>query len=116
MASGVRDDVSHDYTCFMRWGEDTRLHGRFLSPRGDGAKSRLHFLSPPMVIRRSVIPRTHHDRGEMRKALDPGFYLNLVHDYRAGCPATLSPLVPIHYIKVYSPARILLVHGRRYSD
>ena len=30
MASGVRDDVSHDYTCFIRRGEDTRLHGRFI--------------------------------------------------------------------------------------
>jgi|SRR5437899_7065439 len=31
MASGVQDDVSHDYTCFIRRGEDARLHGRFLS-------------------------------------------------------------------------------------
>src|SRR4029453_12252448 len=30
MASGVRDDVGHKYTCFMRRGEDARLHGRFL--------------------------------------------------------------------------------------
>ena len=30
MASGVRDDVGHESTCFMRRGEDTRLHGRFL--------------------------------------------------------------------------------------
>jgi aspartyl-tRNA(Asn)/glutamyl-tRNA(Gln) amidotransferase subunit A len=30
MASGVRDDVSHEYTCFMRRGEDARLHGRFI--------------------------------------------------------------------------------------
>jgi hypothetical protein len=30
MASGVRDNVSHEYTCFMRRGEDARPHGRFL--------------------------------------------------------------------------------------
>ena len=30
MAAGVRDDVRHEYTCFMRGGEDARLHGRFL--------------------------------------------------------------------------------------
>src|SRR5713101_6590528 len=30
MAASVRDDVSHNYTCFMRRGEDARLHGRFL--------------------------------------------------------------------------------------
>src|SRR5215472_16500651 len=29
MAAGVRDDVGHEYTCFMRGGEDARLHGRF---------------------------------------------------------------------------------------
>src|SRR4029453_8613589 len=29
MAAGVRDDVGHEYTCFMRGGEDIRLHGRF---------------------------------------------------------------------------------------
>ena len=29
MASSVRDAVGHEYTCFMRWGEDARLHGRF---------------------------------------------------------------------------------------
>jgi hypothetical protein len=34
MASNVRDDVGHEYTCFMRRGEDARLHGRFLSTRG----------------------------------------------------------------------------------
>jgi hypothetical protein len=34
MASGVRDDVSHEYTCFIRRGEDERLHGRFLSALG----------------------------------------------------------------------------------
>ena len=28
-ASGVWKDVGHEYTCFMRWGEDARLHGRF---------------------------------------------------------------------------------------
>ena len=27
MAAGVRDDVGHEYTCFMRGGEDARLHG-----------------------------------------------------------------------------------------
>jgi len=27
-ASGVWKDVGHEYTCFMRWGEDARLHGR----------------------------------------------------------------------------------------
>jgi hypothetical protein len=26
---GVRDDVGYEYTCFMRGGEDARLHGRF---------------------------------------------------------------------------------------
>src|SRR4030095_9901569 len=30
MAAGVRDDVSHEYTCFMRRGEDARLHEGFL--------------------------------------------------------------------------------------
>jgi purine-binding chemotaxis protein CheW len=34
MASGVRDDVSHEYTCFIWRGEDERLHGRFLSALG----------------------------------------------------------------------------------
>jgi len=34
MASGVRDDVSHEYTCFIRRGEDEHLHGRFLSALG----------------------------------------------------------------------------------
>ena len=29
MAAGVRDDVGHEYTCFMRGGEDARLHERF---------------------------------------------------------------------------------------
>src|SRR5215475_12038302 len=29
-ASGVRDDGCHDSTCFIRWGEDECLHGRFL--------------------------------------------------------------------------------------
>ena len=29
MAAGVREDVGHEYTCFMRGGEDARLHGRF---------------------------------------------------------------------------------------
>src|SRR5215831_2831425 len=29
MAAGVRDDVGREYTCFMRGGEDARLHGRF---------------------------------------------------------------------------------------
>src|SRR5262249_44451130 len=29
MAAGVRDDVGYEYTCFMRGGEDARLHGRF---------------------------------------------------------------------------------------
>jgi len=29
MATGVRDDVGYEYTCFMRGGEDARLHGRF---------------------------------------------------------------------------------------
>src|SRR5262245_44958140 len=28
MAAGVRDDVGYEYTCFMRGGEDARLHGR----------------------------------------------------------------------------------------
>ena len=27
MASGVWDDVSHEYTCFIRRGEGKRLHG-----------------------------------------------------------------------------------------
>jgi hypothetical protein len=31
MATGVRDDVGYEYTCFMRGGEDERLHGRFSS-------------------------------------------------------------------------------------
>jgi hypothetical protein len=30
IAAGVRDNVSHEHTCFMRRGEDARLHGRFL--------------------------------------------------------------------------------------
>jgi len=34
MAAGVRDDVSHQYTCFIRRSEDERLHGRFLSVLG----------------------------------------------------------------------------------
>jgi hypothetical protein len=29
VASSVRDDVRYEYTCFMRWGEDARLHERF---------------------------------------------------------------------------------------
>jgi hypothetical protein len=29
MATGVRDDVGYEYTCFMRGGEDARLHERF---------------------------------------------------------------------------------------
>jgi hypothetical protein len=29
MAAGVRDDVGHEYTCFMRGGEDAHLHGQF---------------------------------------------------------------------------------------
>jgi hypothetical protein len=29
MAASVREDVGHEYTWFMRWGEDARLHGRF---------------------------------------------------------------------------------------
>jgi hypothetical protein len=29
MAASVRDAVGHEYTCFMRRGEDARLHGRF---------------------------------------------------------------------------------------
>ena len=29
MAAGVRDDVGYEYTCFMRGGEDARVHGRF---------------------------------------------------------------------------------------
>jgi hypothetical protein len=29
MAAGVWDDVGHEYTCFMRGGEDARLHERF---------------------------------------------------------------------------------------
>src|SRR5215216_838614 len=29
MATGVWDDVGYEYTCFMRGGEDARLHGRF---------------------------------------------------------------------------------------
>ena len=33
MASSVRDDVSHEYTCFMRRGEGKRLHGRFYPQR-----------------------------------------------------------------------------------
>ena len=33
MATGVRDDVGYEYTCFMRGGEDARLHERF-SGRG----------------------------------------------------------------------------------
>src|SRR5712691_9678249 len=37
MASGVRDDVSHNYTCFMRRGEDARLHERFY-PQGAGTR------------------------------------------------------------------------------
>src|SRR6516162_2029970 len=28
MAAGVRDDGGHEYTCFMRGGEDARLHER----------------------------------------------------------------------------------------
>ena len=35
MASGLRDDVSPEYTRFMRRGEDARLHGRFLYPNGE---------------------------------------------------------------------------------
>src|SRR5262249_9471163 len=30
MAAGLRDDVGHEYTCFMRGGEDACLHGRFI--------------------------------------------------------------------------------------
>src|SRR5262249_12083408 len=30
MATGVWDDVGYEYTCFMRGGEDARLHERFL--------------------------------------------------------------------------------------
>src|SRR5215813_15240334 len=30
MAAGVRDAVGYEYTCFMRGGEDARLHERFL--------------------------------------------------------------------------------------
>jgi hypothetical protein len=30
MAADVRDDMGHEYTCFMRRGEDARLHGRFI--------------------------------------------------------------------------------------
>jgi hypothetical protein len=33
MASGERDDVQRNYTCFIRRGEDERLHGGFLSVR-----------------------------------------------------------------------------------
>ena len=29
MAAGVREDVGYEYTCFMRGGEDARLHERF---------------------------------------------------------------------------------------
>ena len=29
MATGVWDDVGYEYTCFMRGGEDARLHERF---------------------------------------------------------------------------------------
>src|SRR5262245_45817343 len=29
MATGVRDNVGYEYTCFMRGGEDARLHERF---------------------------------------------------------------------------------------
>src|SRR5215813_8717896 len=29
IATGVRDDVGYEYTCFMRGGEDACLHGRF---------------------------------------------------------------------------------------
>src|SRR5215831_3177844 len=35
MAASVRDDVGHEYTGFMRGGEDARLHGRFIR-RGQG--------------------------------------------------------------------------------
>ena len=30
MAAGVRDDGGHEYTCFMRGGENARLHERFI--------------------------------------------------------------------------------------
>ena len=36
MAAGVREDVGYEYTCFMRGGEDARLHERF---SGDGLSS-----------------------------------------------------------------------------
>ena len=36
----------------------------------------------------------------MKHDPDFGFCLNLVHDYRAGCPATLSPWVSIHHIGI----------------
>src|ERR671934_18902 len=33
MAAGVRDDIGYEYTCFMRGGEDARLHGHFVGIR-----------------------------------------------------------------------------------
>src|SRR5215470_8270040 len=30
VTAGVREDVGHEYTCFMRGGEDACLHERFL--------------------------------------------------------------------------------------
>jgi putative transposase len=37
MVSGQRDDFSHEYTCFMRQGEDECLHGRFLQAIDSGS-------------------------------------------------------------------------------
>src|SRR5215471_13544049 len=41
-AAGVRDDVGHEYTCFMRGGEDARLHERF-----SGTEAQMHSDSLP---------------------------------------------------------------------
>ena len=55
MASGVRDDVSHDYTCFIRRGEDTRLHGRFIrSVEVHGPFLEAEAKAPP--YRRNKVP------------------------------------------------------------
>ena len=47
MAAGVRDDVGHKYTCFMRGGEDARLHERFSgSQEASAVESRGKQLAP----------------------------------------------------------------------
>ena len=94
-AASVREAVGHEYTCFMRRGEDTRLHGRFIR--------RVQGHDPPdsdRALRRGVKgdrggSRSLERRANVIRVSDSGPHNdgNIVHAADAGSWREFAPRV-----------------------